>query len=171
MELPAGDLRRHDQRDDLPVDVLLDEAEEKARQEAEEKARLEAEEQARKEAEEKAKAEAKEAEEQAKQEAKEAKEKAKDEALPPMDAKLYKGVVRMTIMPPINLAQIVSFEADLGHIESLRLLSVGGSAEEGTTVIVSAESPTPLISILREFSSVEEVVGKGNKIEVTLKAE
>jgi len=44
------------------------------------------------------------------------------------------------------------------------------AAEEGAKIVVSVEKPVPLVSLMREMPLVEQAVGKGNKIQVTLKA-
>ena len=138
-----------------------EEAKEKAKREAEEAMRV-------KEAEEKAK---KEAEARAKREAEEkAKEKLGREAEEAMRAELYEGIVKLTIMSPINLGQIRNLEEHLRQVQDLRLLLTGGSVDEGTQIIVSAGKPIPLIDVLREMPPVEQVVKKGKDIQVTLKA-
>ena len=145
------------------------EAEEKAKREAketEEKAKREAEEKAKREAEEakRAKLEAREAEERAKREARRG---AKEAA----GAELYKGEVNLVIEPPIALDQMRKLEEFLCQVQNLRLVLIGGSVEEGTKIIVSAEKPIPLVSVLSEMSPVERVAKKGSEILVTLKAE
>jgi uncharacterized membrane protein YqiK len=162
-------------------------AEERAKKEAEkaakEKAKREAEEakeEAKEKAEEEAKMEAEEAKERAKKEAEEAKEKAKREAemarvakqaKEAISAELYEGIVKLTIMSPIDLAQMRKLEEYLRHIQDLRLVLTGGSADEGTHIMVSAAKPLPLINVLKEMPPVEEVVKKDKEIQITLKAE
>ncbi len=136
------------------------------------------------EAKEKAKREAKEAKERAKREAAEAKEAkraeekakkegekrgAEEEAEPAVVTKLYKGVVELTIMPPVDLGQLENLEKDLRQVENLRLVLVGGSVDEGNRIVVSAEEPIPLLRILKEMPAVEQVVRKSGKTQVTLK--
>ena len=149
------------------------EAKERAKREAEEaKEAKRAEEKARKEAELAAKERAKrEAEEKAKKEAKRAEEKAKEAVEPAVGAGLYEGVMELTIVPPIDLGQMENLEKDLRQVENLRLVLVGGSVDEGNKIVVSAEKPIPLLRILGEMPAVEQVVRKGDKIQVTLKAE
>ena len=144
-----------------------------------------------KEAKEKAKREAKESKERIKREAAEAKEakraetKAKkeaepaakegekreveEEAEPAVVTKLYKGVVELTIMPPVDLGQLENLEKDLRQVENLHLVLVGGSVDEGNRIVVSAEEPIPLLRILKEMPAVEQVVRKSGKTQVTLK--
>ena len=146
-------------------------AKEKAKREAEEAKKAEqAEAKAKKEAElaakEKAKREAEEAKERAKREAEEAK-KAKQA----LRAELYEGMVKLVVVPPIDLGQMEKLEKDLRQVEDLRLVLVGGSVDEGSQIVVSAGKPIPLIDILREMPPVEQVVKKGNEIQITLKAE
>jgi hypothetical protein len=58
----------------------------------------------------------------------------------------------------------------LSQVQELRLVLVGGSVEEGNKIVVSAEKPIPLVSVLREMLPVEQVIKKGKEIQVTLKA-
>ena len=158
------------------------EAKEKAKREAEKakqaKRAKEASEKAkREEAKAKEAKRAKEAKEKAKKAAKEDKEKAKkkeveeEELEPAAVAKLYEGVVELTIVPPIDLAQTENLAKGLRQVENLRLILVGGSVDRGSKIIVSAEEPVPLLSILREMPVVEQVFRKGAEIQVRLKAE
>jgi len=166
-----------------------EEAKERAKREAEQaKEAKQAEERAKKEAEkaakERAKREAEEAkekaEEEAKMEAEEAKEKAKreaemarvaKEAKEAISAELYEGIVKLTIMSPIDLAQMRKLEEYLRHVQDLRLVLTGGSADEGTHIMVSAAKPLHLINVLKEMPPVEEVVKKDKEIQITLKAQ
>ena len=62
-------------------------------------------------------------------------------------------------------------EKYLYQVQDLHLVFVGGLVDEGTEIVVSAGKPIPLIDVLREMPPVEQVVEKGKKIQVTLKAE
>jgi hypothetical protein len=136
---------------------------------------------AKKEAEEKVKREAEEAKkakrvegvkEKGKKEAKEAKKEVKkkaEEAEPAAVAKLYKGMVELMIVPPVDLGQLENLGKALRQVENLRLVLVGGSVDEGNRIVVSAEEPIPLLRILGEMPAVEQVAKKGSEIQVTLK--
>ena len=112
-----------------------------------------------------------EAKERAKREAEEVKGKAKGEAEEPVSAELYKGIVKLTIMPPIDIGQVRKLEEYLYQVQDLRLVLVGGSIDEGTEILVSAENPIPLIDALRELPPVDQIVKKGKTIQLTLKVE
>jgi len=145
------------------------EARERAKREAEEaKEAKQAEEKARKEAEQAAKERAKREAEEAK-EAKQAEEKARKEA-EQVSAELYEGMVKLAIASPVDCDQMRELEEYLSQVQELRLVLVGGSVEEGIKIVVSAEKPIPLVSVLREMPPVEQVVKKGKEIQVTLKA-
>lgn len=124
---------------------------------------------AKKEAKEKAKKEVKKAKGRAR-EAKLAEEEVEEEVGPAVMAKLYKGMVELTVMPPIDLVQLENLEKALRQVENLRLVLVGGSAGKGSRIVVSAEEPIPLLGILREMPAVGGVVRRGGEIQVTLKA-
>ncbi len=140
----------------------------------------EAEERAKKEAEEAQKQEIKEAErlvkEQAKRgaeaasKAKEAEERVKKEAEEVVGAELYEGMVKLAIVSPVDLGQMRKLKEYLCQVQDLRLVLVGGSEDEGTTIVVSAAKPIPLIDVLREMPPVEQVVKEGKRIQIMLKA-
>ena len=111
--------------------------------------------------------EAKKAEAQAKKEAKQV-AKGKDKG---STAELYKGMMRLAIVPPPDSGQLKRLEEHLSQVQDLRLVVIGGSVEGGTEIVVSAESPIPLLDILREMPPVAEVTTKGKITQVTLKAE
>ena len=127
---------------------------------------------AKKEAERAAKDRASREAEEAKR-AKEAKNRVKgeEEDKEAVSAELYQGIVKLTIVPPIDLGQVRKLEEYLSQVQDLRLVLIGGSVDEGTEIVVSAENPIPLTDVLREIPPVEQVVKKGKKIQITLKAE
>ncbi len=86
-------------------------------------------------------------------------------------AELYKGEVKLTVVPPVDLDQVRKLEEHLSQVNDLSLVLIGGSATEGTEIIVSAESPLPLLDILGELPPVAEVTKKGKNIHITLKTE
>ena len=88
-----------------------------------------------------------------------------------VNAEPYRGIVKLTIVSPIDLGQVRKLEECLHQVQDLRLVLVGGSVAEGSEVIVSAEKSIPLIDILREMPPVEQVVKKGKKIQIRLKPE
>jgi len=102
---------------------------------------------------------------------KQAEVKAKKEAQEAVTGELYEGIVQLTIAPPIDLGQARKLEEHLSQVQDLRLVLVGGSVDEGTEIVVSADKPIPLIDILREMPPVEQVAKKGKKIQITLRAE
>ena len=122
--------------------------------------------------------EAKKAEAQAKKEAKKAEAQAKEEAKQAARgkdkgsaARTYKGMIRLTIMPPVDSGQLKILEEHLSQVQDLRLVVVGGSVESGTEIVISAENPIPLLDILREMPPVAQVITKGKTAQITLKAE
>jgi len=122
--------------------------------------------------------EVKEDSERAKKEAKKAKAQAKKE--PEQVAKkegkgsgaeLYKGTVRLAILPPVDSGQVRKLEEHLSQVPELQLVLIGGSVAEGTEIVVSAENPIPLLDILRDMPLVAQVTKKGKTAQITLKAE
>ncbi|MBE9512552.1 MAG: hypothetical protein IMY77_00605 [Chloroflexi bacterium] len=137
---------------------------------AKKKVEQEAKERAMREAEEAKKA--KEAEAKAKKKAEQtAKETAKRGAKEAVNAEPHRGIVKLTIVSPIDLGQVRKLEECLHQVQDLRLVLIGGSVAEGSEIIISAEKSIPLIDILREMPPVEQVVKKGKKIQIRLKPE
>ena len=87
-----------------------------------------------------------------------------------VSAELYEGIVKLAIASPVDYEQMKELSEYLRQVQNLHLVLVGGSVEEGTKIVVSAEKPIPLVSVLREMPPVEQVVKKGKEIQVTLKA-
>ena len=84
---------------------------------------------------------------------------------------LYKGTVRLSIVPPVDSGQFRKLEEHLSQVPELQLVLIGGSVAEGTEIVVSAESPIPLLDILRDMPPVAQVTKKGKTAQITLKAE
>ena len=129
---------------------------------AKKKAEQQTKERAKREAEEAKKAEAlakKEAEQQTEERAKET------------GAELYQGIVKLTILPPVDSGQVSKLEEHLSQVTDLRLILVGGSAAEGTEIVVAAENPITRMEILKEMPPVAQVTKKGKATQITLKAE
>ena len=96
---------------------------------------------------------------------------AKKKAVEPTEGiELYRGMVALSILPPIYPGQLDSLKRALLKVEDLRVVMVGGAVDEGSRVLVSAEEPLPLLNILRIIPVVEEVVVKGGEIQLRLKA-
>ncbi|HEY56306.1 MAG TPA: hypothetical protein G4N90_02590 [Dehalococcoidia bacterium] len=107
-------------------------------------------------------------------EAEEAKEKAKKEAKvegKKTNAELHKGLVTLSIMPPVDSGQVKRLEESLHESPDLRLVVIGGSTANGTEMVISAENAIPLVDILMKVPLVAQVTKKGKTLQVTLKAE
>ena len=119
--------------------------------------------------------EAKKAEAQAKKEAeraaKEMAKKAKKEGKQKNTGDLLSGTITLHIAPPVKPAQLKQLEEQIGQDENLRLVLTGGSAVDGSEIIIAAENPVPLAEILSKMPIVAEVNRKGKAIHLTLKAE
>ena len=115
--------------------------------------------------------EAKKAEAQAKKEAEQtAREEARGKGKN-TDGELVSGIINLNIMPPVDLTQLKTFEENLKQVQDLRLILVGGSMDEGTEIVVSAENPIPILDVSREMPTVAEVNRKGKTTQITLKSE
>jgi hypothetical protein len=106
--------------------------------------------------------------------AKKSRGKAEKQAQQPFSDELYQGVVKLVIVSPVDADHMSKLEEILCKVPNLRLVLTGGSFEEGFGIVVSAEKPIPLLTILRAIPSVEQadkqVVKKEKVIQVKLKA-
>ncbi len=85
-----------------------------------------------------------------------------------MAAGLSQGLVKLVIVPPVNPGQLQEVQRCLRQVEKLRLVMVGGSAGGGAQIVVSAEEPIPLVSVLKEIPVIAEVVKGGEEIQIIL---
>ena len=78
--------------------------------------------------------------------------------------------MELVILPPVDLEQMKELEEGLHQVQDLRVVLISGSVEEGTKVIVSANKPIPLVSVVSGMPLVEQAVKKGKEIQISLKA-
>ena len=81
---------------------------------------------------------------------------------------VYQGMVELDIAA-VDAQQISNLLSYLREVPILQVVSLSGSATRDNTVVVVANRPLPLLSVLREMPPVETAIVSGNKIEVTLK--
>ncbi|MFC1892488.1 hypothetical protein ACFLYR_00390 [Chloroflexota bacterium] len=96
-----------------------------------------------------------------------------DAGIMPVEAvgdELYQGRVELEIAAPIDFVQMVKLQAHLYEVPDLGLVSVGGSATGETAIVVVADKPLPLLSILKQMPLIKGVVKKENNIQVALEA-
>jgi hypothetical protein len=74
-------------------------------------------------------------------------------------------------VPPVDSGQVRKLEEHLSQVPDLQLVLISGSVAEGTEIIVSTESPIPLLDILRDMPPVAQVTKKGKATQITLKVE
>lgn len=103
--------------------------------------------------------------------AEEAKEEAKRaQVAEQARTELYSGMVKLVIARPVDYERVRKFATVLAQVKDIRVALVGGSADEGPTIVVSVQQPIPLLAILSELPFVEGVSKKDRGIEITLKA-
>jgi hypothetical protein len=151
------------------------EAKERAKREAEEAKRAkEAEAEARKEAEREAKERAKREAEKARK-AKEAEAEAKEEAekaqkaVRGIESEVYGKNIQLVIPMAAGFKQVAKFKEHLEGVEDLTIVMTGGSVDEGSIIVVSAQKPIKLVRILHEMPMVASVHAKGETIVINLK--
>ncbi len=85
------------------------------------------------------------------------------------DDEFYQGRVELEITGPTpDFAQMLQLRTYLREVPDLRLLSVGGSADGGTSIVVFVDKPLRLLSILSEMPLAKEVFKKRQNIELVL---
>ena len=82
---------------------------------------------------------------------------------------LYQGRVALEITEPISFADIAKLKAHLYEVPDLQLVSIGGSSVGQTMIIVTADKPLPLLSILSEIPMAKGVSKKENNIQMALR--
>ena len=87
-----------------------------------------------------------------------------------ISTQFYKGTINLVLMPPAGVLQIKNLGEKLRLIQNLRVILIGGSVDEPTRVVVSAEQPIPLIDVLSQIPIVDQVTKKGKEIQILLKA-
>jgi hypothetical protein len=166
--------------------------EEKAKKEALKLAKKKAKKDA-KAAREKAKRDAIAAEETARKEAEEAKKAKKEEEIARKEAEklvkdeaadievvetiniteisggLSQNEVKLIIMPPIDSVNLREVEKGLRNTADLRVLLIGGTADGGMQIVVSAAESVPILNTLRGMPQVEKAEDKDNTIYISLK--
>ena len=84
------------------------------------------------------------------------------------EEELYQGMMELEIVS-LDPKQVPDFVSQLQRVPNLQVVSFKGSSTGESMVVVVANRPLPLPSILREIPSVESAVSNGGKIQVTLK--
>ena len=78
-------------------------------------------------------------------------------------------MVKLLVTPPINSRLLKELEGDLRRTTDISLILIGGTADGGIQIVVSADAPVPLIDILADMPQVENVNGNNDKIHILLK--
>jgi hypothetical protein len=84
------------------------------------------------------------------------------------DNELYSGRVELRIAKPADFIQVLRLQAFLREVAGLRLVSVGGSADGDSTIVVHAEERLPLPSILRQEPIVNNVMKRDNGLQLVM---
>ena len=97
---------------------------------------------------------------------------APEASLAPAEAggdELYQGRVELEITAPIvDFAQMLKLQTHLREVPDLQLLSVGGSTDGGTRIVVVVDKPLRLASILSEMPLAKYVVKREKNIQVVI---
>jgi hypothetical protein len=86
------------------------------------------------------------------------------------DDELYFGRVELRIAEPANFIQVLRLQNFLRGVDGLRLVSVGGSADGKSTIVVHAEDKLPLPSLLRQESIISSVVKAEDGLQLVMEA-
>jgi hypothetical protein len=66
--------------------------------------------------------------------------------------------VELVIVPPIDMAQLEKLHLSLQQLGYLRILSIWGTTDGGTSIFALMQPPAPLISDLRKTDVVYEAI-------------
>ncbi len=86
------------------------------------------------------------------------------------DDELYFGRVELHITEPADFFQVLRLKTFLGGVAGLRLVSVGGSADGKSTIVVHAEDKLPLSSLLRQEPIINSVVKGEDSLQLVMEA-
>jgi DNA-binding response OmpR family regulator len=73
------------------------------------------------------------------------------------DSANYTGTIELVIAPPVGLYQMMHLHEHLHDIPQIRVLNLGGSVDNGITIRLTLENPTPLAKIIADLPEVEKV--------------
>ena len=90
-------------------------------------------------------------------------------AINALGLEIYQGDVTLMIPSPDGFKQVKQFKKCLEKVDNLKVVLEGWSEAEGTIIVVSAQKPMALTSILNKMSIVEKVDKKNNNLVVVLK--
>lgn len=91
-----------------------------------------------------------------------------EEAVTEVGDELYSGRVELRIAQPADFIQVLRLQAFLREVAGLWLVSVGGSADGDSTIVVHAEERLPLPSILSQEPIVSSVVKRENGLHLVM---
>ena len=77
--------------------------------------------------------------------------------------------MKLLIMPPVDSKNLKELEDGLRNTKGLKLLLIGGTADGGIQIVVSALKPIPILNALKETPQVEEAISKDDIIYISLK--
>jgi hypothetical protein len=86
------------------------------------------------------------------------------------DDELYLGRVELHVAEPASFLQVLKLQAFLCGVDGLRLVSVGGSADGKSTIVVHAENKLPLPSLLRQEPIISSVVKGEDSLQLVMEA-
>lgn len=85
-------------------------------------------------------------------------------------ADLYEGKLELKVESATDFVQMLNLEACLRRIPDLRMLSIGGSRDRGTRIVVQLERPIPVVRILKNLPPVQLAAKDKQGIRMVLKA-
>jgi hypothetical protein len=86
------------------------------------------------------------------------------------DDELYFGRIELRITEPASFLQVLRLQNFLRGVDGLRLVSVGGSADGKSTIVVHAEDKLPLPSLLRQEPIINSVVKGEDSLQLVMEA-
>ncbi|MEE8471269.1 MAG: response regulator, partial [Dehalococcoidia bacterium] len=71
---------------------------------------------------------------------------------------LHHGTVELVVAPPVGLHQMMHLHEHLQDIPQIQVLNLGGSVDNGITIRLTVNSPTPLLRILGDLPEVKRAL-------------
>ena len=74
----------------------------------------------------------------------------------------------MIVVSCTEQAKLRTFEQQLRQVENLRILLSGGSAQEGSKIVIALDKPVALIRLLRNMPMVQDALYDDDRVRVTI---
>jgi hypothetical protein len=88
----------------------------------------------------------------------------------PGNGQTHQGRLKIDIAPTVDAGQVAQLVEFLGKTTDVKIIKQGITEDGSGWVEIEADSPLPLVDILRRIPSVKDVVGAKSYVIVALRA-